>query len=188
MYPKFVAAALCCVAGADASAAPAFDINLGNHAAQMTYQSTLGQQGFGHGQMEASVLFTDNNKFLGDVGFGVMGDAGSGSPGLKVGVGVRLYGITTKHDDIAALALGGQFDYAPPPLPRLHFSGAANVAPSIVTFMDGDHMYAANLNLGYEIFRDTIAYVGVRRINVHLDNGGTVTVANGGYVGVNFRF
>jgi hypothetical protein len=179
---------MCCLASAGVSAAQTFDINLSNDAARLTYLSPLGQQGFGHGQLEGSVLFTDNDNFLGDVGFGVVGDAGSGSPGLQVGVGVRLYGVTTKHDDIAALALGAQFDYAPPPMPRLHISGSADAAPSIVTFMDGDHMYSADINVGYEIFRDTVAYFGFRKIKVNLDNGGSVTVDSGGYLGVNFRF
>ncbi len=40
--------------------------------------------------MEASVCFTDNDNFLADAGFGVVGSAGSGSPGLMVGVGVKL--------------------------------------------------------------------------------------------------
>lgn len=188
MSRQLVATALCCLASAGATAAQTFDINLSNDAARLTYISPLGQQGFGHGQMEGSVLFTDNDNFLADLGFGVVGDAGSGSPGLKVGVGVKLYGVTTKHDDITALALGGQFDYAPPPMPRLHIDGAIDAAPSIVTFMDGDHMYSAHINLGYEIFQNTVAYFGFRRIKVNVKDGGDVTVDSGGYLGVNFQF
>lgn len=188
MSRQLVAAAICCLVSAGASAAQTFDINLSNDAARLTYVSPLGQQGFGHGQMDASVLFTDHDNFLTDIGFGVVGAAGSGSPGLNVGVGVRLYGVSTKHDDIAALALGAQFDYAPPPVPRLRVFGGADVAPSIVTFIDGDHMYSANINVGYEIFRDTVAYFGFRKIKVNLDGGGSVTIDSGGYLGVNFRF
>lgn len=188
MSRQLVAAAICCLASAGVSAAQTFDVNLSNDAARLSYLAPLGQQGFGHGQMEASVLFTDNDKYLGDVGFGVVGPAGSGSPGLQVGVGVRLYGVTTRHDDIAALALGAQFDYAPPPAPRLRIFGGVDAAPSIVTFIDGDHMYSANLNVGYEIFRDTVAYFGFRKIKVGLDNGSSVTIDSGGYLGVNFRF
>lgn len=184
---RHLVAAVLCLASANAMA-QTFDINLSNDAAMLTYMSPMGQQGFGHGQMEGSVLFTDNDNLLGDVGFGVVGDAGTGSPGLMVGVGVKLYGVTTKHNDVAALALGGQFDFTPPAVPRLHFGGQINLAPSIVTFMDGDHLYAGNLELGYEIFRDAIAYFGFRRVKVNIQNGSNVTVDSGGYLGIKFRF
>lgn len=183
---QIVAAALC-LTSANAIA-QTFDINLSNDAAMMTYTSPLGQQGFGHGQMDGSILFTDNDNFLGDVGFGVVGAAGSGSPGLMVGVGVKLYGVTTKHNDVAALALSGQFDYAPPPHPRLRLGGSISYAPSIVTFIDGDRLFAGDVYLGYEIFQDTVAYVGFRRIEVDIQDGNSVTVDSGGYLGVKFQF
>jgi len=171
-----------------ASAAQYFDINLSNDAAKLTYLTPLGQQGFGHGQSEGSILFTDGDNFLVDVGFGVVGAAGTGSPGLKVGVGVKLYSVTTKNDDVAALGLGGQLDFSPPTLPRLHISAELNAAPSIVTFLDGDHLYDASANVGYEIFRDTVAYFGFRNTKVNIKNGRTVTVDSGGFAGVRFRF
>ena len=105
-----------------------------------------------------------------------------------VGVGVKLYSVTTKHNDVAALALGGQFDYAPPTLPRMHLSGEVNLAPSIVTFMDGDHMSYGSLNIGYEIFQDAVAYFGVRQVKVSITHHSDVTVDSGGYLGIKFRF
>ena len=187
MSLRLFVAALICIASTSA-VAQTFDINLSNDAAMLTYMSPLGQQGFGHGQMEGSVLFTDSDNFLADLGFGVVGAAGNSSPGLMVGVGVKLYSLTTKHKDVAALALGGQFDFAPPLLPRMHLSGDVNVAPSIVTFRDGDHLFAGSLNLGYEIFQDAIAYFGVRQIKASIQNASDVTVDSGGYFGVKFRF
>lgn len=184
---RHLVVAVLCLASANAMA-QTFDINLSGDAAMLSYMTPLGQQGFGHGQMEGTVLFTDNDNFLGDVGFGVVGAAGTGSPGLVVGVGVKLYGVTTKHSDVAALALSGQFDYAPPTLSRLHVGGELNLAPSIVTFIDGDQLYAGSVEVGYEIFRDAIAYLGYRRIEVNIQHGSDVTVDSGGYVGVKFRF
>jgi len=187
MSLRHVVATGLCLASAGA-VAQAFDINLSNDAAMLTYMSALGQQGFGHGQVEGSILFTDNDAFLGDVGFGVVGAAGSGSPGLMVGVGVKLYGVSTKKNDLAAMALGAQFDYAPPPLQRLRFGGEINFAPSIVTFIDGDRLSASSIYLGYEIFQDAVAYMGFRNIRAGIQNGSDVTVDSGGYLGVKFRF
>ena len=184
---QLVAAASCLVSVS--AMAQTFDVNLSNDAAMLTYMSALGQQGFGHGQVAGSILFTDNDAFMGKVGFGVVGDAGSGSPGLTVGVGVNLYGVTTNNnDDVAALALSGKFDYAPPPAPRLRFGGEINLAPSIVTFIDGDHLYDSSVYLGYEIFQEAVAYFGYRNIKVRIQNRHDETVDSGGYVGIKFRF
>ena len=183
---QIVAAASCLVSAS--AMAHSFDINLSNNAAMLTYMSALGQQGFGHGQLVGSVLFTDNDDFMGKLGFGVVGQAGSGSPGLTVGVGVNLYGVTTNHNDIAALALNGNFDYAPPPMPRLHIGGEINFAPSIVTFVDGDHLYDTSAYVGYEIFQDAVAYFGFRRVKVSIQNGKDQTIDSGGYLGIKFRF
>ena len=183
---QLVAAAFCLVSVS--AMAQSFDVNLSNDAAMLTFTSALGQQGFGHGQMAGSILFTDNDAFMGKAGFGVVGEAGSGSPGLTVGVGVNLYGVTTNNNDVVALALNGMFDYAPPPLSRLRLGGEINLAPSIVTFMDGDHLYDSSVYIGYEIFQEAVAYFGYRRIKVNVQNGNDEIVDSGGYVGVKFRF
>ena len=187
MSLRLYVAAAACLASANAMA-HSFDINLSNDAAMLTYSSAMGQQGFGHGQLQGSVLFTDNDAFMGKAGFGVVGEAGSGSPGLTVGVGVNLYAVTADNNDIAALALNGNFDFAPRSLPRLRMGGEINLAPSIVTFLDGDHMHDGSVYVGYEIFQDAVAYFGFRRIKVSIQNGKDQTVDSGGYLGVKFRF
>jgi hypothetical protein len=188
MSLRQLVAAASCLASVSATA-QTFDINLSNNAAMLTYMSALGQQGFGHGQLTGSVLFNDNDDFLLKAGLGVVGDAGSGSPGLSVGVGANLYGITTTdNSDVAALALNGNFDYAPPAVPRLHLGGEVNLAPSIVTFIDGDHLYDSSVYLGYEIFQGAVAYFGYRRIKVGIQNHHDETVDSGGYLGIKFRF
>lgn len=176
------------LAGSAPAMAQTFDINLGNHAAKLTYVAPMGKQGFGRGQVDGSVLFTDNDNLMASVGFGVTGEAGTGSPGLLAGVGARLYGVTTKNNDLAALALGARLSFAPPPMPRLRIGGEVNYAPNIVTFIDGSRLLDANVYIGYEIFQDAVAYVGVRRIKAGIDNGPDVTIAKGAFLGVSLNF
>ena len=187
MSLRLFVAALICIASTSAIA-QTFDINLSNDAAMLTYMSELGQQGFGHGQMTGSILFTDNDDFMVKAGLGVVGEAGSGSPGLTVGVGANIYGVTTNHNDIAALAISGKIDFAPPPLPRLRVGGEVNLAPNIVTFLDGDHLYDSSVYVGYEVFQGAVAYLGYRRLKVGIQNGRDHTVDSGGYLGIKFRF
>lgn len=176
------------LAGSVPAMAQSFDISLSDDSAKLLYAAPMGQQGFGRGELDASVLFTDNDAFMGALGFGVVGEAGSGSPGLNVGVGARLYGVNTDTSDVGALTLGARLSYSPPRLPRLSLGGAYNYAPSIVTFMDGKRFSDGSVTLGYEIFQDAMAYVGYRYIRADIDNGPDVTVDKGAHLGINLRF
>ena len=73
-------------------------------------------------------------------------------------------------------------------MPRLRVGGEIDLAPSIVTFIDGDHLYDSSAYLGYEIFQDAVAYFGYRRIKVSVQSSHDQTVDSGGYVGIKFRF
>lgn len=176
------------LAGSASTMAQTLDISLSDDSGKLTYVAPMGKQGFGRGEMDASVLFTDNDAFMASLGFGVKGEAGTGSPGLLVGLGARLYGVNTDNADLAAIALGARFTFAPPPVPRLRFGGEVNYAPSVVTFIDGDRFFESNVYVGYEVFQDAVAYVGVRRIKAGFENGPDVTLDKGAYLGVNLRF
>lgn len=181
----YIAALL--LAGSAPALAQTFDINLSDDSAKFTYTAPMGQQGFGRGEVDGSILFTDNDAFMGSLGFGVMGEAGTGSPGLLAGLGVRLYGLDAKNSDVAALALGGRLTFAPPSLPRLRIGGEVNFAPSIVTFIDGDRFYDGSVHVGYEIFQDAVVSLGVRRIKAGIENSPDVIVDKGPFLGIRFN-
>lgn len=176
------------LAGSVPAMAQTFDISLSDDSAKLMYVAPMGQQGFGRGEFDGTLLFTDDDNILGAVGFGVMGEAGSGSPGLNAGVGVRLYGVNTDSSDVTALTLGGQFRFSPPALSRLRIAGSFNFAPSIVTFMDGDRFLDTGVSVGYEIFQDAVAYVGYRRIRADIENGPDLIVDKGAHIGINLQF
>ncbi len=176
------------LAGSVPAMAQTFDISLSNDAAKLMYTAPMGQQGFGRGEFDGTLLFTDDDSIMGAVGFGVVGEAGSGSPGLNAGVGIRLYGLNTDNNDVAALTLGGQLRFSPAALPRLRLLGSINFAPSIVTFMDGDRFIDTGVSVGYEVLQDAVAYIGYRRIRANIENGPDLTVDQGAHIGINFRF
>src|SRR3569832_1658693 len=100
------------LAGSAPAMAQIFDISLSDDSAKLTYVAPMGKQGFGRGEVDGSILFTDNDAFMASVGFGVTGEAGTGSPGLLVGIGARLYGVNADKSDLAALASPPRY---PPP-------------------------------------------------------------------------
>src|SRR3569832_662022 len=176
------------LAGSAPAMAQTFDISLSDDSAKLTYVALLGLFGFGRGVVVGCFLFFVFVVFLVLVGFGVTGEAGTGSPGLLVGIGARLYGVNTDKSDLAALALGARFTFAPPPLPRLRIGGEVNYAPNIVTFIDGDRFYDYSVYVGYEIFQDAVAYVGARRIKAGFENGPDVTIDMGAFLGISLHF
>lgn len=182
----FIAALL--LTGSVPAMADTFDVSLSDDSAKFSYTAPMGEQGFGRGEVDGSLLFNDDDAVAAAVGFGVMGEAGTGSPGLLAGVGVRLYGVHSKRSDVAALALGGRLVFVPPVLPRLRIGGEVNFAPSIITFIDGDRFYDNSAYVGYEIFQDAVVSVGVRRVRASIENGADVTVDKGAFVGVSFNF
>src|SRR3569832_200263 len=146
------------LAGSAPAMAQIFDISLSDDSAKLTYVAPLGLFGFGRGEVDGSILFTDNDAFMASVGFGVTGEAGTGSTGLLVGIGARLYGVYPDKRDLAALALGARFTFAPPPLPRLRFGGEDYYAANIVTFFDCVRFFVYCVYVFYEIFQDAVAY------------------------------
>ncbi len=191
MFPRTVVAGLIMAVSASASA-QSVDVSLSDDTAKFTYSQAVGKQGFGRGAWDASVLFNDDDDFFGSLGVHVMGEAGSGAPGLDAGVGLKFYGMSAGDYEAAAVAISGLLHFAPPAAPRFHFRGYANFAPSVVTFMDGDDFTEIGIDLGYEIVRDAVFYVGYRRVTLDLDidkqKPKDVKLDRGAHVGIRFSF
>jgi len=169
--------------------ADALDLNLNNDSVQLLYTSPFtSDAGIGGANLEVGAIYTEADDYLGIVGLDVKGEAGSGSPGLVAGVGVRGYGIGLDTVDIGALAIGGLVQYSPPALNRLSVVGQIFYAPEILTFMDGKHLQSAEFRIEYKVLTQATVYVGYRDIEADLDAGGSVDVDNGGHLGLRFTF
>ncbi len=172
--------------------AKSLDVNLNNDAADFTFNIfPAGSTRFGEAQLELGFLFTSNSDYVGSAGLLVVGETGSGSPGLDAGIGVRLFGGTTDNsNDFIALALSGLLNYSPPSLDRLKLGVYIDYSPEIVTFMDGDNFLHYGVRVGYEVLQQAQVYVGYRKME--LDPTGSrqskEDIDSGGHVGVEFYF
>jgi len=176
---------------ASAVKADALDLNLNNDSVQLLYISPFtSNEGIGGANLEVGVIYTEADDYLGIIGLDVKGEAGSGSPGLVAGVGVRGYGIGLDAYDISALAIGGLVQYSPPSLSRLSVVGQVFYAPEILTFMDGKHLQSVEFRIEYKILTQATVYLGYRDIeaDLDLDVGGSVDIDNGGHLGLRFTF
>jgi hypothetical protein len=174
---------------ASAVKADALDLNLNNDSVQLLYISPFtSNEGIGGANLEVGVIYTEADDYLGIIGLDVKGEAGSGSPGLVAGVGVRGYAIGLDTIDISALAIGGLVQYSPPALNRLSVVAQVFYAPEILTFMDGKHMQSVEFRVEYKILTQATVYLGYRDIEADLDFGGSVDIDDGGHLGLRFTF
>ncbi|NOY62535.1 MAG: hypothetical protein GXP10_05150, partial [Gammaproteobacteria bacterium] len=92
----FMLTLLCAVATADQS----LDVSLSADTARFEYQSPLGESGFNNTHLNLGFLYTDDDDVVGFAGAQILDEVGSGSPGLKLGIGTRAYFASIEDADI----------------------------------------------------------------------------------------
>lgn len=167
------------------------DVNLSNDSALFRYISHHAGGGAFGGRTETDLgfLYTTDDDVLGMAGIQVVGEAGSGSPGLDAGLGLKAFAATAGNDDIFALTLGGQIQYRPPLLNnRLSLGLEGFYSPDIVTYWDAESFGFFAGRVAYEILPQASAYLGYRKVRTDLETGGKFTIESGGHVGVSLAF
>ncbi|MBI5451588.1 MAG: hypothetical protein HY940_09560 [Gammaproteobacteria bacterium] len=167
--------------------AQAIDFNLGDKSMEFRYIVDSGSR-LGGTELDAGMLYTSDNDLLAMAGMLVMGDTGSGTPGLHAGIGFKMFGITSTPRDVAALAVGGQLHLAPVSLPRSGFFIRGYYAPDIVTFLDADSMRYLAIGAEYEIVAKGSVYVGYRNTEASLSGTGRMKINDDIHVGMTMRF
>lgn len=171
-----------------AAGAQSIELNLNDESAELRYFTGMGQQGFGQGEWDVGLIYTEDNDVLFSGGAQVTGPIGTGLPGVTAGLGVRGYVTAGAEEDVAGVGIGGQVAFTPAAFDRLSFGVQAIYAPDITTFMDADHVFEVNARVGYAILPNALAYIGYRKIEVGLEEAGDVALDEGGHIGVKFSF
>jgi hypothetical protein len=123
----------------------------------------------------------------------LVAEAGSRSPGLDAGLGLKLFGASAEvegQDDASlfALTVGGQLRFVPPPWPRVGASLQGFYSPDVVTFGDADRFSYLSAALEFRVLPQAEVYIGYREIRAGLEEGGTETVESGGHLGFQLDF
>jgi len=167
------------------------DMTLSNDSAQFRY-ITHSNAGFGDSEIDFGVLYTNSDEVMGMLGLMVVDDAGSGSPGLKVGLGIKAFTVSaTKAGDFdaAALSLGAELNYTLPGFSdRLALNGQIFYAPDIVSFMDANRYMYSTARIEYEVLPQAVVYLGYRRVRIGLSAMPSVTLDSDTHLGVQFYF
>lgn len=182
----FIAAACC---AAPQVLAQDLDFNFNGQTVQLEYSDRIhGPGGLNSARIGASGLFTSKDDDIVGLGARVMGQAGTGSPGLEVGIGADLFGGTVDSNGFAALALEGAVRYSPPPVPRLALGLRLFYAPDIVTFANAKDFVQAEVRIAYEVLPQSYIYIGYRDLRVGITGPGHKTVDSNGHIGIKIHF
>ncbi|MES1983176.1 MAG: YfaZ family outer membrane protein [Pseudomonadota bacterium] len=176
-----------------AAEANSFDIDLGNHNAQLSYNVPMERTTEGRPEMHFALDYNDNNSVLGEIGVMVVNETENTS-GLSIGVGVKgvlasidRNGASRSND--SAVALGAQLRFSPPDAKRFGVVAQFHYAPRIISFGDADNYSQSLLRVEYEVMPSTLAYVGYRKTKFGSKNSGPDAVMdNGMHVGVRIAF
>ena len=167
--------------------AQALDVNLNDDTAEFRYITPVGyENSFGGAELDFGFMSTSTDDVMGIVGFQAVDEAGSATPGLRVGVGVKGFAGTIDSNDIYAVTLGGNARL--PVFNRVAIYGDFHYAPNVVTFGDAERLLFITAHLEYEILPQATVYVGYRKLHVNLSEGGHVSIDNGAHIGIQFNF
>jgi hypothetical protein len=163
------------------------DLTLSDNSALFRYIQHANTS-YGNSQYDAGFLYTDSNDFLLMLGFQVEGEAGSGSPGLQLGIGVKAFSVNTDTFDLLAFAIGGELRYSLPSQPRLGFRGQIYHAPNIVTFMDADNLTYGTLAIEYELLQQATVYLGYRSVTADILGNNNAEIDDDTHIGFRIVF
>lgn len=175
-------------AGAGAAQADSLDLALSSDSARISYDAPFRAANFGLNRFEAGFLFTDRDDAVASLGLRVSDEAGSGSPGLEVGLGLKAYAAAADNNGSLALGVGGELHYMPPAMNRVGFGLFGYYAPDIVAFIDSDHFYEWGARLEYQVLPEAAVYLGYRKVEVGLKDLGDFNIESGGHLGVRYGF
>ena len=167
--------------------AQSLDINLSDDTAEFRYITPVGfENSLGNAELDLGFLSTTSDDIMGIVGFQAVDEAGSATPGLKVGVGVKAFAGTINKNDVYAIGLGGNVRV--PIINRVAIFGDIHFAPDVVTFGDTERLLYINTRLEYEILPEATVYLGYRNLRANLTKGGHESIDNAAHLGLQFMF
>jgi len=173
--------------GSAVAVADEIDLTLSDNSALFRYIQHFNSS-YGHSAVDAGFLYTNSNDFLVMLGMQVEGEAGSGSPGLHVGVGLKGFSANTDAFDLFAVAIGGELRFSPASIPRLAVRANLYHAPGIVTFMDADRFSYGTLSVEYEILQQATVYLGYRNVEVDRKGFANTELDDDSHIGLRIEF
>ena len=146
------------------------EIALSAETAQFTVRSDSSLIGWGGADLAFGLFFNDDDDIVVQMSLMQARQASESSP-LTFGVGIRAYAghLDLIKENVLALGIGGEIRYTLPGVMPMAIYLQGHYAPKITSFSDTERV--TDLLLGYqiEILPQTVAFAGIRRLEVDTD-------------------
>ena len=161
-------------------------IQLGSESARFMYLTEAFGQEFGRLELEAGVLYNEDNDYLLNLGLLVRGE--SVSVPLIVAIGARAYYADLDLYTVGAISIGADLLLSPESWGGLGIGGYFHTAPGVVAFADADGLTEYGAYLSYQITPQANIALGYQRIEAEITNVGEVEIDKGSYFAVHISF
>lgn len=162
------------------------NIQLGGDSARFMYLTEAFGQDFGRLELEAGLLYNEDDGSLVNVGLLVRGE--SVSVPMIVSVGARAYVAKLNSSDVAAIAIGGDLLFSPESWGGLGGGVYYYTAPGVVSFADSDGLTEYGIYANFQITPQAKIAVGYQKIDVAITDDTDVTIDSGAYFALNLSF
>ncbi len=144
-----------------------FEVALSSDTAQFTFRSDSSLIGWGGADLGFSFFYNEADDVLAQISL-MQNRLPSKQNPLTLGVGVKAYlgQLDVIDENIMALGIGGEIRYTFPGTMPMAVYLNGYIAPDITSFSDTEEIREYTLGLQIEISPQTIAFVGVRDIEV----------------------
>ena len=161
------------------------DVNANDEAVRVTYIAQFESRGL---ELDIGWLHHDDDGDVGAIGLQIVDIGGQATGSWSVGLGGRLFYVTTDADDGSGLGLGGHAGYRPRRLQRFEVAAHAFYSPSATSFGDAEEYLDAALTAGFWVLPRGKIYLGVREVRADFEERSSVTVDHGWHAGLRIGF
>ena len=161
-------------------------IQLGNQTARFTYLTEAFGQDFGRLELEAGLMYTENDDYLLNIGLLVRGE--SLSVPLVVAIGARAYYADITPYKIGAIAIGADMLLSPESWGGLGLGAYFYTAPGVVSFADAEKFTEYGVYLSYQITPQAKIALGYQNIEADTTLVNNIEIDKSGYFAVSIEF
>lgn len=147
-----------------------FEAALSSQTAQFTFRSDSSLIGWGGADLAMSLFYNEASDFIGQVGLLQMRQASENTP-FTLGVGVKAYvgSLDDVNRDVFAFGVGGQLRYTIPGVMPTAIYLTGHYSPKITSFSDSKEIVDYQFGIQIEALPQTTAFIGIRHLEVKLE-------------------
>jgi len=148
-----------------------FEVALSSETAQFTFRSDSSLIGWGGADLGFSLFYNEIDDVLGQMSLMQSRPPSRQSP-LTFGVGVKVYlgQLDLVDQNVFGLGIGGEIRYTFAGVTPMAIYLNGHIAPDITSFSDTREIREYSLGLQMEVLPQTVAFIGIRNIEVDTDN------------------